>query len=139
MITPGTPHETTYRAFLTTWGIAIFLTASAKLCEPSCGSTEGEPVVPGVRLRVEAAGISATFIRHLRSGLNRVASNIRAATQAHEVVVIVTGLDYSNVDFQETALEAAIMQWAAEYFDFEPITVVVTLDESGRCYLFEYG
>jgi len=90
-------------------------------------------------LRVEAAGIPATFIKHLRSGLNRVASDIRAATQAHEVVVIVTGLDYGNVDFQEAALEAAIMQWAAEYFDFEPITVVVTLDESGRCYLFDYG
>lgn len=135
----GSPHETIYRAFLSTWGIAIFLTAFAKLHDPSCNCGEGEAVLPGVRLQVEDAGVPSTLVEHLRNGLARVGTKICAAAPELEVVVVVTGLNYSNVDFQEAALEPAIMQWAAEHFDLEPSTVDVALDESGCRYLFRFG
>ncbi|MCM1499478.1 MAG: hypothetical protein NC124_13505 [Clostridium sp.] len=74
---------------------------------------------------------------YLIKGIDMVKEQIRMNSKFKETVIVIKSLQYSPCDFQEEGLIAAMLQWSAQYFQFDCPKFKVDFDKLNNRYVFE--
>lgn len=75
---------------------------------------------------------------YLIKGIDIVKEQIRVNSEFKETVIVIKSLQYSPCDFQEEGLIAVMLQWSAQYFQFDCPKFKVDFDKLNNRYVFEF-
>lgn len=75
---------------------------------------------------------------YLAKGLSIVQKEIINKSKYKNTLIIISSLQFNICDFQEEGLTAAMMEWAAIAFGFQPPAIDVAFDKESNRYIFGF-
>lgn len=127
-----------FRVLQASWGIAIDVDARLSFLDHA--PVTAEEIEPGVFLSVaQALALPAIDLDFVRSGLRRLANDLRQAADDAIALFELDDVEYSPADYQAEGVEAAVVGCLCEMLGCEPPVVDITFDRDENRYVFTYG
>jgi len=129
-----------FRVLLWSWGLMVDVDLSLQATEAKPRHALG--VAEGVWLVVsEGVIVWDAAEEYLMRGLRRVAPRLRASLAADcgELVFRLDHLWVQPTDFQDDAVEAAVVGWASEQLGILDEPMTISFDRPGNRYIIEYN
>ncbi len=127
------------RVLQSSWGLWVDLGLSSCFVDGDPG--DGRPVAERVWMTVAPeVFLWEEGANSIADGIRRIARQLMAKAPSSQsaLVIRVESLEFPWVDFQDDALEAAVVGWAAELLGIEDDPAVFSFDKAHNRYVIEY-
>src|SRR5438874_8820022 len=126
-----------YRLVKASWGVAIDLTAEAQF--PSAVPDNTVKIKDRLWLAIVPPWLSKEEQQCLQLGLTLVADAILECKPDDPYILVrVLDVQFNPCHYQAEGLAAAIADWAAQEFAFEPVKIPIALDRDRKRYLYRF-
>ncbi|HEX9059664.1 MAG TPA: hypothetical protein VF941_05765 [Clostridia bacterium] len=129
----------TYRVIKSSWGIVIDVSGELTSISTYDNKSSCKMINSGLWCIITDERLSETEKKYLYDGLEMVGKAIASnSSYKNETLIIINSVTYSFCDYQEEGLTAAIIQWAANAFNFEAPKINVAFNKEHNKYEFNY-
>jgi hypothetical protein len=126
-----------FRVLQASWGIAVDVDARVSFLDRA--PTTAEEIDSRVFLSIaQSLVLPAVDLDFVRSGLRRLAEDLRNAAEESIALIELDDVDYSPADYQPEGVEAAVIGCVCEILGCEPPTLDIAFDRDENRYVFAY-